>query len=57
VIEENGGRGQAAPTPNELGKRQEEEDITQFNAKSFPAVCPYVLGFCVGLFGLCNKNT
>jgi hypothetical protein len=25
VIEENGGRGHAAPTPNELGKGQEEE--------------------------------
>jgi hypothetical protein len=24
-IEENGGRGHAAPTPNELGKGQEEE--------------------------------
>jgi hypothetical protein len=26
VIEENSGRGHAAPTPNELGKGQEEED-------------------------------
>jgi hypothetical protein len=26
VIEENGGRGHAAPTPNELGKGQEEEE-------------------------------
>jgi hypothetical protein len=26
VIEENGGRGYAAPTPNELGKGQEEEE-------------------------------
>jgi hypothetical protein len=29
VIEENGGRGHAAPTLNELGKGQEEEDILQ----------------------------
>jgi hypothetical protein len=27
LIEENGRRGHAAPTPNELGKGQEEEDI------------------------------
>jgi hypothetical protein len=26
VIEENGERGHAAPTPNELGKGQEEEE-------------------------------
>jgi hypothetical protein len=26
VIEENDGRGHAAPTPNELGKGQEEEE-------------------------------
>jgi hypothetical protein len=26
VIVENGGRGHAAPTPNELGKGQEEEE-------------------------------
>jgi hypothetical protein len=26
VIEENGGRGHAAPTPNELGEGQEEEE-------------------------------
>jgi hypothetical protein len=26
VIEENGGRRHAAPTPNELGKGQEEEE-------------------------------
>jgi hypothetical protein len=26
VIEENGGRGHAAPTPNELGKGQEGEE-------------------------------
>jgi hypothetical protein len=28
VIEENGGRGHAAPTPNKLGKGQEEEEVT-----------------------------
>jgi hypothetical protein len=27
VIEENGGREHAVPTPNELGKEQEEEDF------------------------------
>jgi hypothetical protein len=26
VIEENGGRGHAMPTPNKLGKGQEEEE-------------------------------
>jgi hypothetical protein len=26
VIEKNGGRGHTAPTPNELGKGQEEEE-------------------------------
>jgi hypothetical protein len=26
VIEENGGTGHAAPTPNKLGKGQEEEE-------------------------------
>jgi hypothetical protein len=31
VIEENGGRGHAAPTSNELGKGQEEEQaITNY---------------------------
>jgi hypothetical protein len=27
VIEENGGRGYAAPTPNELGRGQEKEEM------------------------------
>jgi hypothetical protein len=27
VIEQNGGRGYAAPTPNELGKGQEEGEM------------------------------
>jgi hypothetical protein len=30
VIEKNGGRGHAAPTPNELGKGQEEEEDSSF---------------------------
>jgi hypothetical protein len=30
VIEENGGRGHATPTPNELGKEQEDEETLTF---------------------------
>jgi hypothetical protein len=36
VIEENGGIGYAAPTPNELGKGQEEEE-------ALPLFCIYSL--------------
>jgi hypothetical protein len=38
AIEENGGRGHAAPTPNELGKGQEEEE----DFSSSLSVCYYV---------------
>jgi hypothetical protein len=38
VIEENGGRRHAAPTPNELGKGQEEEEEFQ----SYVFVAKYV---------------
>jgi hypothetical protein len=32
ILEEHGGRGHAAPTPNELKKGQEEEDLYFYTA-------------------------